>query len=233
MKWLYLAGLCLLLQACGGGGAATDPSPEPPASGPDAPQACSAEGQRQTLRTFMNEQYLWYANLGAPDADASSMDGYFQSMLYKPADRYSYTQSASAFDQVFVNGRRTGYGYTLVWADDAHTALKVRNVEPLSPVARAGLARGDTILSIDGVEPEGITQGQLPAVTTAGVPRGFVFRNTAGELRSFIVESADFALTPVAAHKVLQITRDGAPVKVGYLAYHQFVGYSKPDLGMA
>src|SRR5512133_691220 len=232
MKWLFVAGLCLLLQACGGGAPADSPT-APPDSGPDAPQSCSVGEQRQTLATFMNEQYFWYAHLGVPDAAAATLDGYFQSMLYKPADRYSYTQSASAFDQVFVNGRRTGYGYTLVWADDAHTALKVRNVEPLSPVARAGLARGDTILSIDGVEPEGITQGQLPAVTTAGVPRGFVFRNTAGELRSFIVESADFALTPVAAHKVLQITRDGAPVKVGYLAYHQFVGYSKPDLGMA
>jgi carboxyl-terminal processing protease len=109
----------------------------------------------------------------------------------------------------------------------------VRNVEPQGPVARAGIIRGDTILSMDGVGPEGIVAGQLPTVTTAGVPRSITYRTAAGETRTATVVSEDFALTPLAAKGVLDVMRDGAPVKVGYLAYHQFVGYSRGHLGLA
>ena len=226
MKWLYLSGFVLLLQACGGGGA--DPAPVP-----TDPQACSIADQRESLRSFMNEQYYWYADLRAPDVIAPTMDAYFQSMLYKPGDRYSYTQPTATYTQTFRNGRRTGYGYTVAWADDAHTALRIRIVEPLSPMARAGIVRGDTVLSMDGVGPEGIVGGQLPVVTTEGVPRIISYRNAAGEVRTVTVVSEDFALTPVAARRVFEVTRGGTPVKVGYMAYHQFVSYSRGDLSAA
>ena len=232
MKWLSLAGLVLLLQACGGGSSPA-PAPEPPPSEPLPPLACSVEDQRQSLRAFMNDQYYWYPNLAAADEKADTIDGYFQSMLYKPLDRYSYTQPTTQYTAVFADGRRTGYGYTVVWQDDAHTALRVRNVEPLSPIARAGIVRGDTVLSIDGVGPEGIVGGQLPVVTTAGVPRDIVIRNIAGETRTVRVVSEDFGLTPVAVKSTFEVARDGAPVKVGYLAYHQFVGYSRAALDSA
>ena len=227
MKWLYLAGFVLLLQACGGG---SDPVPEPP---PADPQACSIGDQRDSLRSFMNEQYFWYAGLAAPDDTAPTMDAYFQSMLYQPGDRYSYAQPTAVHTQTFTNGRRTGYGYTVAWADDAYTALRIRIVEPLSPMARAGFMRGDTVLSMDGVGPEGIVGGQLPVVTTEGVPRVITYRNAAGEVRTVTVISEDFALTPVAATRVFDVMRGGAPVKVGYLAYHQFVAYSRGDLSAA
>ncbi|MDP3762374.1 MAG: S41 family peptidase [Ramlibacter sp.] len=233
MKWLYVAGLCLLIQACGGGGDPVAVPEPPPAEEPQAPQACSLSDQRDSLRAFMNEQYYWYPYLAPPEEGAQTMDAYFRSMLYKASDRYSYTQPASAYTQVFTEGRRIGYGYALAWADDLHTALRVRNVEPLSPIARAGIVRGDTVLSMDGVGPEGIVGGQLRAVTTEGVPRSITYRDAAGETRSVTVVSEDFALTPVPVKRVLDVTRDGAPVKVGYLAYHQFVGYSRADLGLA
>lgn len=225
MKWLYLAGLVLLLQACGGG---DTPPPQP---SPDDPQACSVAQQRDSLRTFMNEQYFWYAHLAAPQDGAPTMDAYFQSMLYTPADRYSHTQSAASYAQMFTEGRRTGYGYTVAWADDAQTLLRMRIVEPLSPIARAGIVRGDTVLSMDGVGPAGIVGGELPVVTTEGVPRSITYRNAAGETRTVTVVSEDFALTPVAASRVFDVMRQGAPARVGYLAYHQFVGYSRGDLG--
>jgi carboxyl-terminal processing protease len=227
MKWLYLAGLVLLLQACGGG-ADPAPAPEPP-----PPQGCSVAEQRTTLQAFMNEEYYWYTQLAAPADGAPSMDAYFKSMLYLPSDRYSFTQSTASHSDVFTEGRRTGYGYTVVWADDAHTALRVRNLEPLGPFAKAGIVRGDTILSMDGVGPEGIIAGELPVVTTPGVPRTVVYRTATGESRAVTVLSEDFALTPVAARRVLEVTRDGMSVKVGYLAYHQFVGYSRSDLNLA
>jgi carboxyl-terminal processing protease len=220
MKWLYLAGLVLLLQACGGGN--DDP----------AARACRIPEQRLALREYMDQNYYWYAQGGVPDEGAGWLDGYFQSMLYRPLDRYSFTQSKASFTQVFTEGRRVGYGYTLTWADAAATTLRVRNVEPLGPVARAGLARGDTIVSIDGLGPQAIAAG-LPSVTTPGVPRRFEVVTAAGERRVIDAVSEEYTLSPIAATATFEVNRGGAPVKVGYLAYHQFVGYSTAQLSTA
>ncbi|HKB55241.1 MAG TPA: S41 family peptidase, partial [Ramlibacter sp.] len=224
MKWVCVVVVAALLQACGGGddadtAAATD-------------QSCSIDSQRQSLGTFMQAKYYWYRDMPAPDESAATMDGYFQSMLYRPPDRYSYTQPTAAFDQVFTQGRRIGYGYTLVWGDASQSTLRVRNVEPLSPVAAAGLRRGDTIIAIDSYSPSDIAQGLLPAVTTAGVPRTFVVL-AAGAIRQITVDSADFPLQQVAATNIFDAQGSAGPEKVAYLAYNQFVSYSEPDVDTA
>ncbi|MBG9390363.1 S41 family peptidase [Caenimonas aquaedulcis] len=225
MKWLMLAALSLLLQACGG------------SSGPDAPtaasDACSVAQQRASLRAYMQDHYYWYPQLRTPDESAASMDAYFQSMLFTPTDRFSFAESTAAHNALFTEGRRVGYGYALAWADASRTVLRVRNTEPASPVARAGLMRGDTILSIDGFGAQDIAAGALAIVNTPGVHRIFNIIDGAGRPRTLDVESGDFALTPVAATAIFDITRNGVPVKVGYIDYSQFVGYSVPALNLA
>ena len=180
----------------------------------------------------MTDQYYWYLQLTAPDEKALNIDGYFHSMLAKSIDRYSFTETTAAHNALFVEGRRIGYGYSLVWADAAQTILRVRFVEPLSPVAAAGLRRGDTILSIDGFSPADVVAGLLPVVSTVGVPRHFVIRRPDG-VQAIDVSSADFPLSPVTRIATLDATRAGAPVKVGYLSYTQFVSYSGNDLKQA
>ena len=226
--------LCLLfaLAACGGGDGPGDPTQSPappPAPAPaPAPVACDVQSQRDSLRTFMQDEYFWYDRMGTPDAAAPDMDGYFGSLLNKPTDRYSYTQTSAAYNQVFAEGRRTGYGYTLSWADADRTWMRVRNVEPAGPVALAGLRRGDTILAIDGLSPAQIGDGLLPNVTTEGVARSFRVRGHDGTEREFTVLSADFPLTPVSAVTTFEVPRaDGSTAKVGYMAYGQFIRLSQ------
>jgi carboxyl-terminal processing protease len=154
-------------------------------------------------------------------------------MLNKPVDRYSFTQSTASFDQVFTSGWRVGYGYTLVWDDSAHSALRVRNVEAASPVDAAGIRRGDIVVSIDGKTPAEIMAGALPQVTTGSVPRTFVLQDASGAQRQVTVKSGVFTIMPLAVSKVMDGTRNGQPVKVGYMAYHQFTQYSTWDFALA
>jgi carboxyl-terminal processing protease len=225
LLWALCAGA--LLQACGGG---SGPAPQPP--DPGAPQSCSVDAQRGSLDAWMKDRYYWYHDGGVPNPVAADLPGYFDSMLARPADRYSFAQSTESFDQLFNIGWRYGFGYVLAW-DVATKALRVRNVEPQSPAAAAGLRRGDFIVTVDGYTAAQVMDGANPAVNEAGVDRHFVVRGSDGAQREITVRSAMFPLTPMATSKVLDGTRAGQGVRVGYLAYHQFTDYSFWDVAIA
>ena len=42
---------------------------------------------------------------GSDGSSVGTVDGYFQSLLYKPLDRYSYTEPTAGFNQRFTEGR--------------------------------------------------------------------------------------------------------------------------------
>jgi carboxyl-terminal processing protease len=215
---LALLACLLALAACGGGDGAAPPQTAD----------CRVPAQRASLLAFMQDDYLWSDALGRPDDAAGSMDAYFGALLNKPVDRYSYTQTTESYNQVFAEGRRTGYGYTLVWTDAQHTGLRIRNLEPLGPAALAGVRRGDTIIDIDGLTPAQIDAGLLPSITTPGVQRTMRLRGADGAERVVELVSADFPLTPLTDTRIFEVTRaDGTTAKVGYLAYNQFVRYSQ------
>ena len=236
LAYPFLMCLAFLVAACGGGdsGSASIASPALPAaqntlSGyPEEATSCTLAGQKRWLDDYMRDQYFWSANQPAPNASAPTIDSYFQSQLFVPADRYSYTQSLDEFTQFFVEGTRTGYGYSLAFADASQTKIQVRIVEPLSPAAAAGLQRGDTVLGIDGFSPADIVNGSLTSVVTAGITRTFSIQNSMGAQRTLTVVSRNFLLSPVLADKILTAA-NGA--KVGYLAYQDFTDLSLAPLG--
>ena len=233
------------LTGCGGGSGGAAPAPfssagpgtpaaqavQPPASGyPGEPTACTDTDQRSWLNAYMADQYFWNANLAVPNAAAATLDAYFNSLLFVPTDRYSFTQDAAQVAQVATQGTRTGYGYSLAFTDASRTQLQVRLVEPNGPAAAAGLKRGDTVLSIDGLGPASIANGEVPTVTTSGTTRTFSLADAAGPPRVITMVSKNFALTPVLAD---QIMKSASGVKVGYLAYQEFTELSLPALGAA
>jgi C-terminal processing protease CtpA/Prc len=183
----------------------------------------------------MQDEYYWYSQMPAPNTGAATMDAYFQSMLYRPTDRFSYTETTQAYQQLFDEGTFTGYGYSLVVTDTANGGvLRVRYVEPQGPAATAGLKRGDTIVSIDGFTAAQIIAGAGGGgVGSDGVPRTIVARDASGTTKTLQMTSATFPLTIVRDVAVLDATRNGQPVKVGYLNYMQFVSYSLSDLTTA
>jgi C-terminal processing protease CtpA/Prc len=225
-KYLFLAVLVSLLQACGGGGSA-------PVAGDPQSASCTADAQRASLMAWMGDRYYWNTQLNPADLAAPDINGFFDSMLFKPVDRYSFTQSTESFESTFSSGWRYGYGYTLTWDNANPPQLRVRNLEPESPTFAAGIRRGDIVVSIDGFTPAQVMAGALPQVNQSGVPRHFVLQDSSGNQREITVKSGFYMLTPLATYKTLDATRSGQPVKVGYMAYHQFTQYSAWLLAIA
>lgn len=225
-----MAGLlaALLLAACGGGSGSAGSATQT-----DAPLTCAQADQRSWLNSYMADQYYWFDRLGQPNEAALDMDSYFHAMLYQTLDRYSYSESSAEYNQFFNEGVFTGYGYSLAWSDAAQTVLKVRQVEPLSPVGQAGLKRGETIVSIDGYSPAQIVAGDPGRVKTAGIPRTFVVSDADHVTRTFSVNSAVYRFVSVPVSSVLTLSVGAAPVKVAYMVYQQFVSSSAGELAAA
>src|SRR3569623_2476624 len=236
MKKLWILVAAAFLQACGGGGSSSVATPPVTDnggsnSGGGTPQACSIADQRQQLTGFMQDEYYWYSQMPAANTGATTMDAFFRSMLFQPTDRFSFSETTQAYTQLFDEGTFTGYGYTLTVTDPANLVLRVRIVEPKGPAAAAGLKRGDTVISIDGFTVAQILSGAGGGgVSQEGVARTIVARDTAGNTKTLQMTSATFPLTPVHDVAVFDGTRNGQPLKVGYLDYTQFVSYSFSDL---
>ena len=207
--------------------------PIPPAA--NLPTAdCALPVQRDWLRADMDARYFWRETLASGNLSAPGIDAYFRSLLDVPRDRYSYSQASREFTDFYNEGTRTGYGYSLVWANAQQTQLLVRFVEPNSPVGQAGLQRGETIVDIDGFSPMQIASGALAAVNTPGVARSFLVSNAAG-VRRLSVVSRNFPLTTVSGVNVVDITLTNSSQrsKVGYLAFHEFIVSSETALDAA
>ncbi len=225
-RWALTLLAVSLLAACGGGGVDGGSG-----SGyPSGPVSCSVDNQKAWLRDYMNDQYFWYDKQGTPNEAATSLPAYLNSLLFKPKDRFSNAQNTVLFRQSSVEGTFTGYGVSWAYEDAAQTVLKVRLIEPLSPLAAAGAVRGDTIISIDGLAPAQITAGQLTSVSAAGVARTFVLKDAAGAQRTLSVQSATFPISPVIKAEVLTA---GNGKKVGYLMYQEFISTGSAALGAA
>ena len=155
---------------------------------------------------------------------------FFASLLAPGLDRFSGAQSTADFLLLNQAGKRFGYGYQLAWSDAAQTSLRFRVVEPLSPLGQAGVSRGEAVIRIDGFSAGQIAAGALSAVSTAGVPREFVVANGLGVQRTLVVQSSEYALSPVLHSSVLTAS-NGA--KVGYLVYQEFNATGAAALGAA
>lgn len=212
-----IASLCLI-SSC----KKNEPVPEPQGD------ITNAEINRWVLDT-MNYYYYW--NKEIPHENRLNLDGppedFFESILYRPVDRFSWIQHAKELkEQSSGIIKTTGLGISFIINKQNQVVLSVRYVHKGSPAALQGIKRGDIFIGINGEDwkrsGNTITNadplfGNNPFTLQQGILDGNV-----------LTKGKTISLTPVAGFQESAIHLDSIittqnGTKVAYLFYNRFL----------
>jgi len=221
---LALLGLAALLTACGGGG------------GGDGvvPASCSINDQKGFVRDATNEWYLFpellpaQVNVGNFDTAQQVLDFMTAAARAEGKDRYfSYVTTKEADSSFLQEGQFIGFGFRL--RIDGSRAFFMEAFEN-SPASEAAMARGDELISINGVPVSNLLQTD-PNLTAAlgpateGVERSFGFRKLdAMALTTATLTKRVLTIQPVPDNGVTTLTLPTNPsVPVGYINLRTYI----------
>jgi carboxyl-terminal processing protease len=254
------------LNACGGGGGGTPPPSPPPPSGfePSSTYAgqCvsprpagaidpftntpygdvrgTATSEKNWVRSWIDETYLWYAEV--PNASAASYPNalsYFDILKTSattasgaPKDRFHFTYGTPEWVALSQSGVELGYGIEYAsFSVSPPRRFVVAYTEPSAAATTAGVRRGDELVSVDGVDfVNGSDVDTLNAAlfpSSSSTTHTFEFRPAAGgSARTVTLRPADIARTPVPNVATIA-TPTGT---VGYLLFNDHIATAESQL---
>lgn len=218
---------------------------------PVATRIGSLTREKQWLRSYFDEAYLWFDEVPVVDASAAtfssttntyaSVDSYFGALLSrsitstgKLKDQFSFTYPTVEYNALTQSGVSAGYG--IEWTFISSTVprnIRIAYIEPNSPAAAAGLLRGDTVIAVNGTAIDTTTQAGVAALNAGLFPSALGARNTLVFKRAgsadvtASISSASITKTPVLTTKVIT-TATGQ--KVGYIVFNDHIAPAEAQL---
>lgn len=192
--------------------------------------SCTAIERNKWINDQMHDTYLWYQH--TPDLDYESYEDPSQllaDLRYTKYDRFSYIMNEEDYI-ASQQGRTTAFGFNFGIFDD----LRIfRFIHPGSPMALAGIERGDQVLEIAEIPVEEITSSQFnELLDTRNGPNTQSFKvlhNDTGKTETHTVTSGEFAVKTVFQHH--STTVEG--IKSAYLGFSAFMRTSSDELTSA
>lgn len=223
MKQALTALACLTLLGCGGSGASSDSERNTEFA------QCSADDVKSWVQQNMDDYYLFYDQVPVVNADAyDSPEEYVRALRVAPYDRYSYVTDQATNTSFFEEGKRFGFGMRIKRTDDQRLYFNL--IEPLSPLGATLAERGDQLLAINGVTPDGFTGEFLSSALGEGdevVDVRFTLQKpSAREPIDVVVTKATYDIKTVLDADVLNHNNH----RVGYLNFLSFLETSKQEI---
>jgi len=224
-----VVGCLLMLGACGGGGGDSQVAEGNLAC--DRNISSSPNDELRWVARNMCDYYLFYQQVPEVDVAAyDDMESLIRALRVAPYDRFSYVADAAQNSALFNAGETFGYGYRLtrLQPEAYHFSLIYRD----SPMAQAGVVRGDELLAIDGVtlvNNPSIDFASLLGTGTNPKVTEFTIRNAAGETRTVSVTRALYQIQTVHNAEVLQ----RGELRLGYLNLLHFFETTRTELNDA
>ncbi len=245
----------------GGGGGGGYSAPPDPSSGLAAsttyaglcalPRASDRQGtladEKNWLRSWIDETYLWYLEVRGlsaatldPANSATPID-YFNVLKSplittsgNPKDKLHFTYDTPTWVALSQSGIEFGYGFeiALLSAKPPRQAV-VAYTDPGTPASPAGIARGATILTVDGLD---FVNASIPADVlainvglfpkAAGTHTFTIMDLGAPASRTVTLSAAAITKTPVQNVMTLPAPNQG----IGYLQFNDHVATSEAQL---
>ena len=210
--------------------------------------AGTSTDENNYLRSWTNELYLWFDEV--PDLNPASYASaavYFpllktsaQTASGAPKDKFHFTYPTSTWEQLSQGGVSVGYGVIFyLAAASPPRKIYVAYVQPAStsqpstPALAANLARGATVLSIDGVDAinaddqtsvDTLNEGLSPTVAQSHT---FVIQdNGASSTRTVTMAAQAINETTVPVVAKLPINN----TQVGYLLFNDHLATAEAEL---
>lgn len=206
----------------------------------------SLADERDWLRTYMDEVYLWYEQIPNVNPNAytvsghggsamAAMDAYFEALLVTSKDAFSFTYPTAQWNALSQSGESVSYGAQFViLAGSPPRELRVAYADPETPADAAGLARGAELLEVDGASVVHATSHDDIDTINAGL-----YPSEAGETHTFKVldRGADSPRTITLSAEAVRST----PVPqaetiatdtglVGYLVFNEHIATAEGQL---
>lgn len=187
-----------------------------------APAGAGLEAQRAWVRAHLDDVYLWRGEIvDVPPANYASAPDYFDALLVKAKDRFSYSMPKAVAASELRAGLQTGFG--VKWGWGAPGRLFAYHVDPYSPAA-GSISRGTEVISINGRPVAQLASSSLGAALfpgKAGASTSMVIRSPGSSAnRSATLVSADFTTSPVGQPTIVALAQGG---KGGYLLFNEHI----------
>lgn len=177
----------------------------------------------QFIYDGMSSFYLWDDKVvdKKPTPKDTDPEKYFESILYKPTDIWSWiTDDAEELLADFEGTSNNAFGFNprVLWTNDKYEELIgfVRYVLPNTPAERAGIKRGEVIVLINGKK---ITLSNYMTLYGANTKTTFTILDQSGEnSREVEITPEKITSDPVQFYDTYEI--DGK--KIGYLFYTSY-----------
>jgi carboxyl-terminal processing protease len=211
--------------------------PSTGAAFPDRP--ASLEAEKAWVRAWIDQTYLWYAEVPPFAAAGYATPVAYFNVLKTPLptasgrakDRFHFSENTAAYQAASRSGVALGYGF----AAAVLNALPPRDVriaytEPGSPAVAAGVARGQHVVEIDGIDVKassnvaGLNAALLPQ--SAGEVHSFRLQAPDGSEQLVSLAAASIRSTPVQSVKT--IATPSGPV--GYLLFNDHTASAEAQL---
>ena len=187
--------------------------------------------ERNWLRSWSNDFYLWYDEIIDRDPENFTTPEYFALLKTEeltengnPRDQFHFTVPTANFFQTAIQGDSVSTGINWVANQTSPPRdFTVAYINPDSSAFDAGVSRGDLVLEIDGVSVVNdssdsgintINQGLFPS--TAGETIEFRFRRTDNSEYTVDLDVELLMTSPVLLHQTISTSTGN----VGYLVFN-------------
>ena len=207
-------------------------------AGPTSPAACSIDGQKTYVLDALYYWYLWndllppninIADYATPEELVTQVTQTYgpQKPGGGPLDRFSSVGSLAADQQFFGEGKFEGFGFRFNFVNFL-PPFQILGTFADSPAGASALARGQTVITLNGRTPEAIQAAEgISAFFDNTDTVTFVVEDLQGiELPPIEITKGIVTIDPVPQWRVIEMGAGNPPV--GYMELSTFVSTADP-----